>query len=59
MSDSKSDAGQKTTIAEAQRALEQLAKRNSPSAELYVTLAKFLETLDQRVTAVEEKHDRR
>jgi hypothetical protein len=47
-----------TTIADAQRALEQLAKRNARDGELYATLSRFLETLDQRVTKLEEKRDR-
>jgi hypothetical protein len=47
-----------TTIADAQRTLDQLAKRNPRDAELYVTLSKFLETLDQRLRAVEDKRDR-
>jgi hypothetical protein len=47
-----------TTIADAQRAFNQLAKRDAPSAELYVTVSKFLEGLDQRVTTIEEKLDR-
>jgi hypothetical protein len=47
-----------TTIAEAQQALNQLAKGRS-DGELYQTLSKFLGTLDQRVTTIEEKLDRR
>jgi hypothetical protein len=46
------------TIEEAKQALNQLAKRMG-NAELHVTLSKFLETLDQRVAAVEEKLARR